>query len=318
VPDPIRFRSLQLSLRSRLILWLLRKLLKPFLGRTMAGPELGVARMQLRIAGQAFPKTDGRPLSYRYLGQARPVPGHVLGDFVDLSRPCVLWLHGGGFVLPASPGEHLGLVVKLSRELGADAFVPDYRLAPLNPYPAGLNDCEAAYRALLEMGVDTRKLVIGGDSAGGNLLFGLLQRIRKHGLPMPACTIGLSPATDISRTHGPQSRALLRNIDALLPADRMQRVVAVYANGHDTVNPELSPLYGDCRGFPPLLLIASDAEILLDDSVLMARRAAAAGVTVRCDVWPRLPHAFPLFSALLPEAALSHDDMLAFAREHLS
>ncbi len=91
----------------------------------------------------------------------------------------------------------------------------------------------------------------------------------------------------------------------------------LYDGDWDTADPELSPLLADFRGFPPLYFLVSDNEVLLDDSVLMARRAREAGVRTRLDVWPVLPHAFPLFERLMPEARQARVDMVAFAREHL-
>src|SRR3546814_18754014 len=93
------------------------------------------------------------------------------------------------------------MVAKLCRELEADAFIPYYRLAPFNRFPAPLDDCENAYRALLDRGYQASQIIIGGDSAGGNLALGVLQRIRKGQLPMPAFAVMVSPATALGRVH---------------------------------------------------------------------------------------------------------------------
>ena len=77
-------------------------------------------------------------------------------------------------------------------------------------------------------------------------------------------------------------------------------------------------MYADFQGFPPLLLLASDAEILCDDAVLLAARARRAGVEVRLDIWPVLPHAFPLFAASLREARAALDDIAAFLQDKLA
>src|SRR3546814_1180361 len=110
---------------------------------------------------------------------------------------------------------------------------------------------------------------------------------------MPACAMPVSPATELGRIHAPPSRTLRMKTDPILPIVELQRVDELYAGGHDASDPELSPLYADCRGFPPMYLLASDSEVLLDDTVLFARRAKAAGVDVRFEIWPVLPHAFP-------------------------
>src|SRR3546814_21022062 len=98
------------------------------------------------------------------------------------------------------------MVAKLCRELEADAFIPYYRLAPFNRFPAPLDDCENAYRALLDRGYQASQIIIGGDSAGGHLALGVLQRNRKGKLLMPACAVMVSPATELGRLQRPPAR----------------------------------------------------------------------------------------------------------------
>jgi epsilon-lactone hydrolase len=144
----------------------------------------------------------------------------------------------------------------------------------------------------------------------------VLQRIRKAGLPMPACAIPISPVTEMGRLHAPPSRAFRRHSDPLLPIAALQRVDEMYAGDWDASDPELSPLYADLTGFPPLFLLASDGEVLRDDTVLFAQRAREAGLSVKLDIWPILPHAFPLFVRWMPEARIALDDMVGYIREH--
>lgn len=308
------FKPVTISRRSRIITWLLRHLLKPWLARVIRSSDEKIARIQLRMMQMRCPNTHGLPLEYTVVGV---VPGHVFGDLHQTDKPVILWLHGGAFILPASPVAHLEMVAGLAARLGGHGFLPDYRLAPRNRFPAALDDCERAYQALLELGFPATRIVIGGDSAGGNLTLGLLQRIRARGWPMPACALPVSPATEMGRIHSPPARPLRMARDPILPIAALQRVDEMYAGDWDASDPELSPLYADCRGFPPLFFLASDNEVLLDDTLLLARRAKAAGVEVRCEVWPVLPHAFPLFGGLYPEARAARADLLAFMRERL-
>jgi acetyl esterase/lipase len=309
------FRPVPISLRSRFIIWLMKRLLRPWLGRMIRGSDEKIAKIQLQMMHMRCPNTHGLPLEYTIVGT---VPGHVFGDIADTRKPILLWLHGGAFILPASPIAHLEMVADLAAKMGGIGFLPDYRLAPRNHFPAALDDCERAYRALLDLGYPPQRIVIGGDSAGGNLLLGLLQRIRKHGWPMPACAIPVSPATEMGRIHSPPSRTWKRKTDPILPIGALQRVDEMYAGDWDASDPELSPLYADCTGFPPMLMLATDSEVLTDDTVLMARRAKAAGVDVKCEIWPILPHAFPLFASLFPEVRLVRKEMLEYIRERLA
>lgn len=306
-------KAVHIGLRSRLIVWLMRRLLRPFLGWAIHGSYQRLAKVQLFLATRVCRHTFGLPLDYCVIGR---VPGHVVGRLTDTHKPALLYIHGGAWILPAVPEVHVTLMARLCRDLDAVGFMVDYRLAPFNKFPAALDDCERAYRALLELGFT--RIAIAGESAGGALTLGVLQRIRKAGLPMPACAVPISPATEMGRIHAPPSRALKARTDPILPMAALERVDAMYAGGWDASDPELSPLYADLAGFPPMFLLASDAEVLLDDTVLLARRAREAGVPVKLEVWPILPHAFPLFERYLPEAKDARLDIVAFIREHLA
>ena len=310
----IRLKPVHIGGRSRFIIWLMRRLLRPMLSRMIGGSPKRMARTQLFLAARVCRDSSGLPVDYRVIGRT---PGHFIGGVHDPRRKVVLWLHGGAFILPAVPDVHVRAVAKLCRALDAVGFLPDYRLAPFNKFPAALDDCERAYRGLLDLGYAPERIALGGESAGGNLLLGLLQRIRKAGLPMPACGVPVSPGTEMGRVHAPPSRTLRMRSDPILAMDALARVSELYAGGMDTSDPELSPLYADCTGFPPLYLLASDAEVLLDDTVLFARSARQYGVEVSLDVWPVLPHAFPLFENWFPEVAQAREDMVAFMSKHL-
>lgn len=302
-------KQIQIGLVSRLWVQVFRLLLKPWLGRMIRGSFESIARHQVRTAAAECRDTAGLAQGYAIVGG---VPGQTVGDFADRDKPVILWLHGGAFILPAAPIVHLRLLALLCKELGAVGFLPDYRLAPHNRFPAALNDCERAHAGLIWLGFDAQRIALGGDSAGGNLALGVLQRIRKSGLPMPAGAVLVSPATELGRVHAPPSRYRKARRDAVLPITALQRVDELYAGNWDASDPELSPLYADYRGFPPLHFIVGEEEVLCDDAVLAAQQAEAAGVNVRCDVWPVLPHAFPLFERLFRETAVVRADMVAF------
>lgn len=313
-PLKVERRELKVGLRSRFGLWFLRLVLKPLMGVMLRNPK-SIARAQLQTASLRCRDTAGLTLEYRVVGGR--VPGHVLGELNGQGR-VLLWLHGGAFVFPAAPNMHLVLVARLCRELGAAGFVPDYRLAPFNRFPAALDDCDRAYSALLRLGYAPSQIVLGGDSAGGSLVFGVLQRIRKQNLPMPACVVALSPVTEMGRVHAPPSRHQRARRDPLLPIAALSRVDELYCGGWDASDPELSPLYMDCSGLPPTLFMASDTEILLDDTLLLAERAHEAGVETVCQVWPYYPHALPLFEPMFRELEPVRREIAAFALRHLA
>ncbi len=298
---------------SRRRVWLMRHILRPlswillrFITRA-AGVNL-----QIRLSGPVRREASGQSIRYRVLKGAQ---GYVIGR-PDPHAGVLLYLHGGGFMLPALPSVHLGFVARLCRDLGVGAFVPDYRLAPLHRFPAALDDCENAYRALLDMGFAPGRILLAGESAGGNLVLGLLQRIRRHGLPMPSSAVSISPVTEMARAHAPPSRTAKAKQDPMISVWLLQRMLQDYAGGLDGSDPELSPIRADFTGFPPLYLLASEPEILLDDTLIVAERAREDGVHVKCEIWPILPHAFPLLEGAFREAREARSDIAEFMRMH--
>jgi epsilon-lactone hydrolase len=121
----------------------------------------------------------------------------------------------------------------------------------------------------------------------------------------------------MGRAHAPPSRHRRRHADPLLPVAALSKIDELYAGEWDASDPELSPLYMDCVGMPPMLFLASDNEILTDDTILLARRMQSSGVPTTCHIWPELPHAFPLFEDWFPEVRTARADMTAFAKRHL-
>lgn len=117
----------------------------------------------------------------------------------DTPRRYVLYLHGGGYVL-GSIDTHRELAAQIAHRANARVLIIEYRLAPEGPYPAGLNDAEAAYQWLLDIGVTPQQIAFAGDSAGGGLALALMQRMKAAGKALPAATVFLSPWVDLTCT----------------------------------------------------------------------------------------------------------------------
>ncbi|MET0251110.1 MAG: alpha/beta hydrolase fold domain-containing protein [Novosphingobium sp.] len=225
---------------------------------------------------------------------------------IDGVRPerTVLHLPGGGFVIQAAAVHRL-MAAKLARQARARVVLVHYRLAPEHPYPAGLDDCMAAYRYLVEGGTDPASIVLSGDSAGGCLALLTLQRCRAAGLPMPAAAVAISPLTDL--TYSGRSRNFNRWFDPSMPNDERNMLAQLYLGDVATDDPMASPLFGDASGLPPVLIQVGSVEVLLDDALRMAAKIRAQGGECECEVWHEMPHDFVLFG-IVPEArkALSH------------
>ncbi|HLD66228.1 MAG TPA: alpha/beta hydrolase [Pseudomonas sp.] len=210
----------------------------------------------------------------------------------------LLYLHGGAYLI-GSPATHRTLTAHLAKRCGLAVCALDYRLAPEFPYPAALEDGVAAYRALLAQGYAAEQIVIGGDSAGGHLCLITVLRLKALGLPLPAALVCLSPWTDASATqlHNPPA-----GDPVLHPAWIRQAVRLFCPAGMDRFDPELSPLYADLSGLPPLLIQVGEDEVLLNDSLRLAERARAAGVEVQLEHYPGLWHVFQSQVGLLDVA----------------
>jgi acetyl esterase/lipase len=226
----------------------------------------------------------------------------------------VLYLHGGGFVA-GSPASHRDMAWRLSRESGLRILMVDYRLAPEYPYPAQLDDSLAVYRALLDGGLSPTQLAVAGDSAGANLALVTVLLARAQQLPLPAAVIAMSPWGDL--THSGASVITNAKSDHMIPVALIDQIASMYAGDQDLLQPELSPVFADYTNFPPLMLHAAEVEVLLDDALRIHDRAEAAGVDVSCQVWPKVPHAFPVFAQFLPEGRQAIRKMAAFLSEHL-
>ncbi|MDG3010481.1 alpha/beta hydrolase [Rhodococcus sp. D2-41] len=226
----------------------------------------------------------------------------------------LLYFHGGAYAA-GSARDSVGLVADIVRRCGASAYTVDYRLAPEHPYPAATDDAIAAYRGLLESGVPASSIAVVGESAGAGLAMAMLLRIKQSGLPMPAATVVLSPWCDLSLSG--DSMAGKAAVDPALTADALRTRAESYLAGADPRSPFAGPLHADLRGLPPLLIQSGSFEILLDDAVRLAARAAADDVAVSLEVCPGAPHVFQGFAEILDEAGEALDRVATFLRNHL-
>lgn len=195
-----------------------------------------------------------------------------------LSRPqnptdrIILYLHGGGFVVGSVKTRRM-FTGYLAAKLGFNVAAPEYRLAPEHPFPAAPRDCFAAYRALLEEYAPER-IVLLGESAGGNLVLSILLQIRQAGLPMPAAALCFSPCVQFDKTL--PSYVQNRDTEAMVDAE----VRDVYLGGKDSAavrDPLAAPYYGSFADCPPICLWASESEVLRDDSLLLLEKLKAEG-----------------------------------------
>ncbi len=265
----------------------------------------------------------GRSFDASFTPAACPgVPGEwVLAPGADSARR-TLYIHGGAFII-GSPKSHRTLTSRFSELTGGAVLAIDYRLMPEHPRMAGIADCRTAYRWMLDNGPGgpepARAVFVAGDSAGGNLALSLIAWVRDQGLRAPDAVVALSPATD-STLASPSLKANLHSDPMLGPLfgklARVPRSLLLWMgwiqNRINPRDPVISPVYGDLSNLPPVLVHASEAEMLLDDSRRYVNRAQAAGSPVRLQTWSHMVHAWQIFNPELTEARDALEEIRKF------
>jgi len=229
------------------------------------------------------------------------------------SQHVILHFHGGGYV-SGSVAIHKLFCIELANATGMRILLPEYRLAPENPFPAALDDALAVYRWLLGQGYEARNIIVSGDSAGGGLALATTLALRDTGEDIPGAVFCISPWTDLKLT-GDAYRANAKT-DPVLNIDDLRNWALCYTDEDNLSNPLVSPTYADFHGSPPMLIQVGSEEILLDDAASVAERAKAAGVDVTLRIWPGMWHVWHATGTWLPEARDALAEIGKFVREH--
>lgn len=273
----------------------------------------------------AAPAEQMRPKLERIAGLITRVPRGVTIEPITLAgRPAekltpkdragtqvIYYLHGGAY-LGGSPRTHRGMLAHIAKAAAATVIAIDYRLAPEHPYPAALDDAVAGWQALLAQGLRPADLVIGGDSAGGNLALVTAIALRDRGLPQASGLVLLSPWTDLSSSGSSMGTRAER--DRLLTVRGIDRAARQFAGGLPLTDPRLSPLFAKLDGLPKTLIQVGDDEVLLDDSLRLAEAASKAGVDVTLEHRLGLWHVWQVMAGWMPEADQSIAAIGAFVR----
>ena len=277
--------------------------------------ENSAAKAKLPAEVEAVPvHIDGLPagLSAEWLQLTAAASIPMIEDAV------IFYTHGGGYI-SGTCSDHRAMVAKLVACSGVRLLLFEYRLAPEHPYPAALEDTLTAYRWLLKQIKPKTRIIIAGELAGGGLCLATLLALRDRkalvepNLPLPIAGISISPVTDLALTGKPN------RVKGSIEPERMTEMCSKYYVGdHDPRDPYISPLYGDLRGLPPLLMFVGTAEGGLDDSLRFAEKAKAAGVDVRLIVGEGQVHCYPLLPDFIPERKQAMVEIQAFIRKHRS
>ncbi len=217
-------------------------------------------------------------------------PNYEAGDGATL-----LYLHGGGYCL-GSARTHRSIASHLAVAANAKVVVPDYRLAPENPFPAGLEDVLNVYLALLKDHTGCHRLFVGGDSAGGGLSLALARELHEKQAALPAGLILYSPWVNQQTESNRFGRE-----ENMLPSNWLQRCSQNYA-GKQLQNPKVSPILGDWRWLPPLEVQAGSKEGLVAQIIAFCDRLVDQGCQVYYREYAEMWHVFQLQVGLIAEA----------------
>lgn len=284
------------SIRLRLLTFGMRWLVKPKLNRT--GTPEKANRSFERAAPFLFSKPKG-------LEAAQDGPSSRITVGTPNPNRAILYLHGGAFVT-GSQRSYRAFAGRLAKRTQATVFLPDYPVLQDAPFPAAPQAVLQAWDHLRASGWKPHQIIIAGDSAGGNLVFGLLSTVLARN-ERPAAALAFSPWTDL--TLSGETIKSNCNKDPLIPVGRMQEAVDLYLNGANAKNPLASPLFADFKTPPPILVQVGEDEVLLSDSMRIAK---ATGATL--DIWPHVPHVWQIFDGRLPEANAAMRKAAAFVQ----
>lgn len=239
----------------------------------------------------------------------------------------VLYFHGGGYAAGLSQ-LYRTLACNLAKAAGgAECILLDYILSPKALYPSQQNEAIAIWKYVTEdLGYSPANVIVGGDSAGGNLTLSTLLRLRDEGQTLPCGVIAISPWADMiasgkSYEYNYNKDPMFgEKVGALTPEKREQMMKSdlyTWCGDADRKDPYVSPVFGDYKGFPSTIITAGEDELLLDDSVTIADNMKKNGVDVKLVTHERMFHIYPLYT-MFPEGKAAFKEIIAFVSDKAS
>ncbi|OFX48025.1 MAG: hypothetical protein A2W95_17340 [Bacteroidetes bacterium GWA2_40_14] len=303
------------SIRSKFFIWIIRN---RHLFRLKLRPE---------IVDESFSVNEFRERIERASSRMR-LPKNVISEKFKINRinaewiipknslenKVLLYIHGGGFI-GGSCMTHRMHVAKFANGSRLKSLLFDYRLAPENPFPDGLDDCVEVYSWLLQQDFKPENIIVGGESAGGTLTLSLLLALKEKGIGLPKAAFSISPVTDLRCLADSFKYNAKKDI---APMGSWDIWTKYYISDHNPTDALLSPLFGNYKGLPPLYICVGTNEIHLNDCENVARIAEEHGVEVTLKKYERMIHAFPILSPLFPEAKQAMFEICEFAKNSLT
>lgn len=242
------------------------------------------------------------------------VPGALVTPAEPRAGRVMLYIHGGGYFSGGSAG-YYGIAGHFAKLLGASVYIPDYRLAPEHLFPAPLDDVTRAYAWLVAEPQRAERIVLAGDSAGGAMLVSAMVRARNAGLRLPAGGVAISPWANLEMTGA--SYTTRDGVDPLCSREILALMARSILGTTRPNDPEVSPVFADVRGLPPILVQIGESEVMLSDAIRLATHLADSRVRTSLEVWPDMFHVWPMFADVLPEAMEALESAASFLDRRL-
>jgi len=211
------------------------------------------------------------------------------------NKGVIIYLHGGCYIY-GNINNYCTIPVQISNTTGLKVLSVNYSLAPENPFPKAIEDVQNIYEYLIEEGYTSDQIVIVGDSAGGGLALATVIKLRDLKVDLPAALGLFSPWVDL--TLKGDTIETLKDFDNVLSKRQLEGAAKIYAEKQELTNPLISPVFADLKNCPPMMILAGGREILLSDSINLARRANIDNTIVNFIVWDKLDHVFAVDSTL--------------------
>lgn len=291
------------SIQSSLIRFLLKR-------TNLWNKPLGEIRETLKNT-----KAQGMPLSIKEeLTTINGVNCHIFVPYESLEKKAILYFHGGGFCLGVY-NSNREFAARIAQECRIKVFLPDYRLAPENPYPAALEDSVAFFKGMLTEGYLSSDIGVVGDSSGCGLLLSALLLLKESSTNMPAAISMITPVLDFAGKG--DSFVTNAKKDPFRLKDPLG-IAKLYLASNNPLDPDISPLYGNLFGLPPILIHGAEYDVFLSDAIRFNELAINSGIDVDFKIWQKMWHIFHMQDTMVPEAKMAIHDICVYMKNMLN
>lgn len=242
------------------------------------------------------------------------ITGELIKFSENKSSSIIIYLHGGGYI-SGSINSYRTLACNISKISGITVLLIEYRLAPEFPFPLAIKDSIKAYNWVKQQGLPAKHIAIAGDSAGAGLALATCIMLRDRKQELPAAIVSISGWLDLNMEG--KSIENKAAVDPICSLSKLQFFRNLYVPKGDFHNPLVSPLYADLKHLPPLLIQVGTEEILLDDSIRLAKKTKQYNIQAELKIWNKMIHVWHLFAPYLSEGWDAIEEIGIFLNQNL-